>query len=94
MGAFEEENADVTTTSIDAFDVFPNPGNGTFQVQLNESAENAQAELINMLGERVATFTFSGTAYNFTPTEHLAGGVYLLRINSNGNVYSKRLVVE
>ena len=83
-----------TKKTAEIISVFPNPGNGAFQVQLKDAAASSQGELINMLGERVASFTFSGSTYNFTPEETLSAGIYLLRINSNGNTYSKRLVVE
>jgi hypothetical protein len=90
----EAQEADNTISPSGSFDVFPNPNNGTFQVQLNESAENAQVELFNTLGERVDAFTMTGTDYSYTPTKTLAPGIYLLRVSSNGSVNSKRIVIE
>ncbi len=83
-----EENETLATT------VYPNPNNGAFTVQLNESAENAQAELINLLGERVDAFTFSGTSFSYSPAQTLAPGVYLLRVTTNGVANTQRIVIE
>lgn len=94
IGAFDNENTSADVSLNEGFDVFPNPGNGIFQVQLKNAAASAQGELINLLGERVASFSFSGNTYSFTPAETLSAGVYLLRVNADGNTYSKRLVVE
>lgn len=77
-----------------SFNVFPNPGNGSFQVTLAEPVVNAQAELINVLGERVDAFTFSGKTYNYSPAKALAPGVYLLRITGNGVQYTQQVMVE
>jgi hypothetical protein len=77
-----------------AFEVFPNPGNGNFEIQLNGEAASATAELFNLQGARIDAFTFSGTVYKYSPAAALPSGVYLLRITSNGITTSKRIVVE
>lgn len=95
---FASPAAETTTFEVQSgaivFDVFPNPSNGAFQVQLTEPAENANAQLINLLGERVDAFTFSGSSYNYSPAEDLAPGVYLLQITNNGVVNSQRIVIQ
>lgn len=77
-----------------AFEVFPNPGNGAFTIQYANEVENVQVELINVLGEKVDAFTFSGTVYNYTPAVNLSPGVYLLRITNNGVQKDEELIVE
>jgi hypothetical protein len=77
-----------------SIDVFPNPGNGSFQVTLAEPVVNAQAELVNVLGESVDAFTFSGKTYNYSPAHALAPGVYMLRVTDGGVQYSRQVVVE
>lgn len=81
-------------TTGNAFNVFPNPGNGSFTIQYASEVENAQVEIINVLGERVDAFTFSGTVYNYTPAAALPSGVYMLRITNNGEQKNMQLVVE
>ncbi len=64
--------------------MLPNPGNGNFVIQLDHAVVNAKAELINVFGERVETFTISGNTYKFTPQTSLSKGVYTLRIKVEG----------
>lgn len=92
--AGEIENNSIAQTGEITFDIFPNPNNGAFEIQLSGSAENAQAELINMLGERVDAFTITGTKYNYSLAQSLAPGIYLLRITNNGSISSKRIIIE
>ncbi|MDQ3111106.1 MAG: T9SS type A sorting domain-containing protein [Bacteroidota bacterium] len=93
-GSQQETNPDITSPPLAIFNVFPNPGNGTFQIKFNEPVDNAQAELFNIMGERVEAFTITGDTYSYSPTSTLAAGVYLLRINNNGTLSTNRIVVE
>jgi hypothetical protein len=78
-----------------AVSVYPNPSNGgAFTIQFADAAENVQVELINVLGERVDAFSFSGTVYNYAPADALAPGVYMLRITNNGVETKKEIMVE
>ncbi|MDQ3111109.1 MAG: T9SS type A sorting domain-containing protein [Bacteroidota bacterium] len=89
-----ENNPANTDNADNNFLVFPNPNNGTFQVKFNAPADNAQAELFNIMGERVDAFNITGDTYSYLPAQTLASGVYLLRINNNGTLFTKRIVVE
>jgi hypothetical protein len=88
--------ADPATAAValETIDVFPNPTNGIFTIQLNGTVANVQAEMINVLGERVDAFIFSGSTYNYSPATKLSPGIYMLRMTSNGVQFSKRIVVE
>lgn len=85
-----ESGIETSTT----FDVFPNPSNGAFTLLLNGEAVNAQAELVNVLGEHVDAFTFSGSSYSYAPAQMLAPGIYLLRLTNNGAQFTKRIMIE
>lgn len=80
--------------TLSSFSVFPNPSNGSFTVQLEEAAENAQAELYSITGEKVDAFTFSGTTYNYSPAATLAPGMYMLRVLNNGVQTTQRIIIE
>jgi|GEM_PF-2912957 len=91
---FGEDGSVIEEEIVTGFNVFPNPGNGVFTVQLEEAADNAQAELFNMLGERVDAFSVTGLTHSYSPEQKLAPGVYLLRVVANGKAQSKRVVIE
>lgn len=71
------------------FVVYPNPSNGIFYVSGN--LKNVQLEIYNAMGEKV----FSGAnVYGGIDLSANAKGVYLVRIHSEGKVYSRRVVIE
>jgi hypothetical protein len=76
------------------FEVFPNPGNGNFEIRLDHAGVNVKAELVNVLGETVDSFIFSGSTYKYSPKHVLTPGVYLLKVTSNGVVTTERIVIE
>ncbi|CAN5839177.1 hypothetical protein BH11BAC7_BH11BAC7_27830 [soil metagenome] len=85
---------EVTVETPPSFEVYPNPGNGSFTIQLPEAAENAQAELFDMMGKHVDGFTFSGISYTYSPAQTLAPGVYMLNVINNGARSIQKLIVE
>ncbi|GAB3743321.1 hypothetical protein GCM10027594_22530 [Hymenobacter agri] len=92
----------VTTTTATAqaqqseFSVYPNPvaGQGTLNLKLAATAASAQVTLRTVLGQVVATRTFSGTATEL-PMSGLAAGTYLLTVQAAGRAPSvQRVVVQ
>ncbi|MCI1189277.1 IPT/TIG domain-containing protein [Hymenobacter sp. DH14] len=78
------------------FSVYPNPvaGRGTLNLKLATSATAAQVTLRTVLGQVVATRTFSGAATEL-PMSGLAAGTYLLTVQAAGRAPSvQRVVVE
>jgi hypothetical protein len=79
-----------------AFSVWPNPvaGKTALHVALSAPAAKASATLRNVLGQLVATRTFSGSTTEL-PTTGLATGTYLLTVQTEGSAPSiQRVVVE
>lgn len=74
--------------------IFPNPNNGSFRIELSSPVENAQVELINVLGEQVDAFTMSGTSLEYSPSGKLEAGAYLIRITCNGTQLIKKIMIE
>ena len=78
------------------FSVWPNPvaGKATLHVALTAPAAKASATLRNVLGQTVATRTFSGTTTELSMA-NLASGTYLLTVQMDGRAPSiQRVVVE
>ncbi|MGY3088636.1 hypothetical protein ACVWYF_001676 [Hymenobacter sp. UYAg731] len=78
------------------FSVWPNPvaGKSTLHVALTAPAAKASATLRNVLGQLVATRTFSGSTTEL-PTTGLSTGTYLLTVQTEGSAPSiQRVVVE
>ncbi len=82
--------------SVGEFSVWPNPvaGKGTLHIALGEPATKARATLRSMLGQLVATSTFSGSTTDLS-VAGLATGTYLLTVQAEGQAPRvQRVVIE
>lgn len=77
-------------TSID-FNLFPNPSNGETNVILPENISNGMLEVVSMDGKTVLSREFDSNTISFSIEK---SGVYFVRIESEGIIGVKKLVVE
>ena len=71
--------------------VYPNPATNNFTVNLGND-EKANIQLFNIVGQQVYSETFTGsTTVNVA---NLHSGVYMLKVNQNGKVYTTKVVVK
>ena len=85
-----------TAAQLSEFSVWPNPvaGQGTLNLKLATATTSARATLRNVVGQTIATRTFSGTGTEL-PLSGLAAGTYLLTVQAAGRAPSvQRVVVE
>lgn len=77
--------------------VFPNPFNGTTQVNYSlpvEQAGNAVMEIVDITGRVVASSVLNSTSGTMTIGESLADGVYVVRIVGSGEILSQQRIVK
>lgn len=73
--------------------VFPNPGQGMLTLQLPESNEDFQLEVVNATGKRVLNQTLRAGESRFDLTEQ-PDGIYFLRLRSADEVYEMKYVKQ
>jgi len=71
--------------------VYPNPATNNFTVDLGND-EKANIQLFNLVGQQVYSETITGRAQ--VSVANLHSGVYMLKVNQNGNVYTTKVVVK
>jgi choice-of-anchor B domain-containing protein len=77
--------------------VFPNPFNGTTQVNYSlpvEQAGNSVMEIVDITGRVVASSVLNSASGTMTIGESLAEGVYIVRIVGSGEVLSQQRIVK
>ena len=78
--------------------IFPNPTNGQLSVQLNTlSQKTIQVSIIDLLGKTIFdnTYTFEqGLDKETIDLNHLNGGLYLIRLQSEGKLYTEKLIID
>lgn len=78
----------------DEVSIFPNPNNGNFTVQFKNYAIHgaAKAEILNMLGQTVHSFTVTAALNDISVK--LPAGIYLLQLNTGNDAHTTRFNVE
>lgn len=70
--------------------VFPNPAKAIVYIRIPQTYQNAKITLGTLVGNTIKTYTTS-TNSNID-TSQLAAGMYLLRIEANGEQFTKKLI--
>jgi hypothetical protein len=70
--------------------VYPNPSFGTFNIEIDENLIGAKATIYNLLGQKVKDFSLNAT----NTTQNLNHGNYLVEIEKDGNITTKKLIVN
>jgi hypothetical protein len=75
--------------------VFPNPADEMLNIELM-GIQKGTWELYNMQGQRLRSGIVNGTGYELinVDIQDMAAGLYLVRLSSNGQVMSKKVVIE
>ncbi len=73
--------------------LIPNPSKGTFTVDLGQTASKANVEIWDVMGRRV--FQKSSEGVQRVPIQtKLSPGVYLVKVQANGQSVTRRMVIE
>jgi hypothetical protein len=75
------------------FNVFPNPNNGSFTIEINPT-ENTEVSVVNILGESVFNQQVNNGQNNVVlKVEGLTAGIYFLKVQGE-TLYIKKIVVQ
>ena len=74
------------------FTIYPNPSNDQFTVKLS-NGNNATIEILDLKGNSIKK-TLANSMQTNVSTASISNGVYLLKITTNGNTFTKKIVVQ
>ena len=75
------------------FNIYPNPSNGLFNIELNEVVENTVVKISNVAGQVIYTGSINQTKNTISLSDVEAGIYYIQIANKNGSTI-KSLVIE
>jgi hypothetical protein len=75
-----------------SFGVFPNPTSGIVTIQNSKNLNLKNAELYNVSGQLIQTFTLNRTSQNKLDLNKLETGNYVLKINSDTEISSVKII--
>ncbi|MCI5057760.1 MAG: T9SS type A sorting domain-containing protein [Flavobacteriales bacterium] len=76
----------------DFLNIYPNPNNGTFFIQLNAPSSSYNYKIYNLIGQTVVNGTLTEQITKFE-LDHLPSGPYLFTLEVNG-LLTKRIVIR
>lgn len=90
--AFSIATASVTKNQIDGFAMYPNPvANGRFSISSNSNADKF-VEIYSLLGKQV--YSKNVKASQTIEVSNLSRGVYILRVEEEGKIATRKLVIQ
>ena len=72
--------------------VYPNPNNGNFTIQFENTTENNSIEIYSVLGQSV--FTKANTKETIIDISNLEKGIYFIKINQQNTTITKKVIVN
>jgi hypothetical protein len=80
--------------NVGQIQIFPNPSNGKFIIE-TKIMRNVEIEIYNMLAEKIFTIThFKQQISNEIDLSVSPKGIYFVKINDGGKVYTEKIVIE
>jgi hypothetical protein len=92
VGDSEYNGVGIITAAIKNIDVYPNPSNGKFFVDLSAILSSAALEVFGSDGERVLSKQVTNADRNINLSD-FSQGIYQLRITTPDAVYGQRLIL-
>ncbi|UTW61638.1 T9SS type A sorting domain-containing protein [bacterium SCSIO 12741] len=82
------------STLVNRLKVYPNPGSGKYTFEFGQQVGQLELILFDLSGKEVARHSAQGTQHLEWNVEHLANGVYTLKIEADGELGQLRLIKE
>ena len=80
------------TFAKNEFSIYPNPSNGHFSIQLNNSDESGKIEIFSTLGQKV--FENENINLSSITVNKLPKGIYIVRITQDSKTNSKKIIIN
>ncbi|MFB6340616.1 T9SS type A sorting domain-containing protein [Saccharicrinis sp. FJH62] len=76
------------------FEVYPNPGNGLFTVELANNEKIKQIQVTDLNGKTVYNEGADGGMKETLNLQSLASGIYMLKVETGDKVYNRRIAIK
>ena len=76
------------------FKAYPNPSNGITNIELESSYQEVQISIFDLLGKEMMHKTYNNTDKVLIDTQQFTSGVYIVKVETNINNASLKLIVN
>lgn len=92
LGSHSLANLGTGDFESNVFSIYPNPSNGHFTIQLKDSNEASNIEIISILGQSV--FSQKNSLNSSINVNNLQKGIYIVRITQGSKTSSKKIIIN
>jgi len=79
-------------TELKGLIIYPNPSHGNFTVYFDNSSSPYSIEIISLLGQKI--FEQSNITDSLSTINNLPQGIYIVRINTGSDSFSKKIIIN
>lgn len=95
QGTFDSTNTSVSSPAVvKNMNIFPNPSNGIFSIEVNESMKGYEMWLMDLSGKVLDKLTVEGEGTQRFDLSYLNRGVYIGEVRNSGERFVSRIVIE
>ena len=88
------EPVSVGEIALEQFNIWPNPSNGEFTIELPRKFDNCEVKVFNITGSIVYKTNIKNRGSSSLKLSHLPKGIYLIKVKSAGFDENKKIVIE
>ncbi|MFD1602474.1 endonuclease [Flavobacterium artemisiae] len=92
LGSHTLANLGTGDFDSNTFSIYPNPSNGHFTIQLKDSNEKSNIEIISILGQIL--FSKENNNSSSIAVNNLSKGIYIVRITQGSKTSSKKIIIN
>lgn len=92
LGTHSLANLGVGDFDFGDISLYPNPSNGHFTIQLKDSNEASNIEIVSILGQKVFTKENSNTS--LVSINNIPKGIYIVHITQGSRTSSKKIIIN
>ncbi|MDO6596481.1 T9SS type A sorting domain-containing protein [Oceanihabitans sp. 2_MG-2023] len=93
-GQFTPDSLSIEENTENTFSIFPNPSNGNINIKVAQNYGKAIATIYDMNGRNVFSSEISLSQQSTINANHLATGMYILKIQGTNFSHSEKLVIK
>jgi hypothetical protein len=90
---FVDPCTNIKENNLGEFNISPNPNNGSFEIYMTNITATTEIEILDLNGKVIYNNTISNKNQNIN-LENISRGVYIVKANQNGNVKTKKLIIQ
>ena len=83
----------IKENNLGEFNISPNPNNGSFEIYMTNITATTEIEILDLNGKIIYNSTISNKNQNIN-IENISRGVYIVKANQNGNIKTKKLIIN